>query len=533
MEEPLKVRNSDFIQKILKLDGNNWRFNDRPYIYPIINNKAKRTLLLAARQTEKSTTMSGNEISTACLNPNTNLLYVSPTMKQTNVYSRKKIDEVFEVSPLLRRVFYPGVKGFRVEEKRLKNYTTMYFRSAYHDADSIRGITADNQYHDEIQDMLEEIGPIIEACSQKRKNAKFMYAGTPKTYDNNIHQKWELSSQSEWCVKCLHCGHWNILSINNVLLGKPGVWCEKCHGDIHTRYGCWVRGKDVDIEANEIEGFRLPYIILPTQDLDFPELFWKMKNYTTAALMNEVFGVSYDSGSKPLTREQLISVCNPNSVMWYEVPPSFKGNIFIAGIDWGGGDSGFTILTIGYFDAIRQKFVIVFAKRYVGKEAEPEACTQDIASICIRFNAKIVGADWGFGNGGMNSMLKRLLPSDFTFATFRHSVIKKFLAYDEQGETYVTNRTEVMTDLFNKIKTHMLEFYKWEDFEYIGKDYLNINAEYSDTLRQIRYIHSQPDDAFHSLLYAILCWMIINQQTPTTRYEPGVDDLDVHMFKND
>lgn len=521
MSEVLKISNSDFIQKVLKLDGNVWRFSNRPYIFPIINNSAKRTLLLAARQTEKSTTMSGNQVATACLNPNYNLLYVSPTMKQTNVYSRKKIDEVFETSPLLRKIFYPGFKGFRVEEKKLKNYTTMYFRSAYHDADAIRGITADGQFHDEIQDMLPEIEPVIVACSQKRKNAKFMFAGTPKTFDNNIHLKWQLSTQCEWTPKCMHCGHWNHLSIDNVLLDKPGLWCVKCQREIHTKYGCWVAGKP----DAEISGYRLPYIILPTEDLDFKELFFKIRNFDTASLMNEVFGVSYDNGRKPITREQLMSICSLDRGIWYEIPDYYRGNDFYAGIDWGGGNTGFTVLTIGYFCQITQKFKVVFAKRFIGKESEPEEVIPAIAKLLIRFNAKVVGADWGFGFG-MNDRLAKALPRDFIYVKFRHSIIKKFLAYDANADVYVTNRTEVMTEVFNKIKMEKLEMYKWSDFEDIGKDYLNINSEYSETLRQLRYIHTQPDDAFHSLLYAYLTWMRRTEQVPSTRYDPSVDEID-------
>ena len=513
-----EILNSDFIQKVMRLDGEPWRFTDRPYIYPIINNKSKRTLLLAARQTEKSTSMSGNQIANACLNAYSSSLYVAPTFKQSGVYSRKKIDEVFEVSPLLKKVYYPGVKGFRIEEKRLKNFATMYFRSAYRDADSIRGLTIDFQYHDEIQDQLEETGPIIEACSQKRKNAKYMYAGTPKTFDNNIHIKWELSSANEWHVKCKSCGNWNLLDIGCVLLDKPGIWCKKCQKPLVTQQGCWVRAKE-----SEIEGFRLPYIILPTKDIDWKDLYFKMRNHDTGTLMNETFGVSYDNGVKPLTREQLIAACDPQWKLWSEVPTDYLGNKFYAGIDWGGGNTGFTVLTIGFFDPSVAKFRVVFAKRFIGKEAEPENVVHAIAAILIRFDARIIGADWGFGIG-FNGPLKKLLPSNFHYVTYRHSIIKKFLAWDELGQTYVTNRTEVMTHLFSKIKSEKFALYRWSEFEDIGKDYLNITSEFSERLRQVKYIHTQPDDSFHSALMMYLNWMIMNKEVPATRLDPGDED---------
>lgn len=522
MANIIRLSNSDFIQKVMMLDGDPWRFVDRPYIFPIVNSKFKRTLLLASRQVEKSTTLAGINLAKACLNKNKNFLYVAPTMKQTGVFSRKKIDEVFETSPLLKKAFYPGHKGFRVEEKRLKNYATMYFRSAYHDADSIRGITSDGTSFDEIQDMLPEVIPVIEACSQKKLDAQFFYAGTPKTYDNTIHLKWEQSTQCEWHVKCFHCGHYNNLGVDNVLLDKPGIWCSKCQGDIDPLYGCWVEAKESDMA-----GFRLPYLIIPKRYLDFKELFWKMRNYDTASLMNEVFGVSYDNGKKPITREQLIEACDKDRHMWNELPQSFRSTTMYAGIDWGGGQHSYTILTIGYPDVARNAFCIVYNKKFVGAEADPENLLHSLASLIVRFNAKVIGADFGFGFG-LNDRLRKMLSHEYVYATFRHAYIKKYVAYDQAGETYVTNRTETMTDLFNGLKSGRVRPYCWNEFEEFGRDYLNINSEYSETLRQLRYVHTQPDDAFHSTLYAYLSWVLATNQQVSTRYDAGSDEPDVH-----
>ena len=526
MTEIIRLSNTDFLQKVVKLDGNDWRFANRPYIFPIINGDFKRKLLIAARQTEKSTSLAGIMLARACLIPNLTMLYVSPTGKQTGVFSRKKIDEAFEVSPHLRKNFYPGVKGFRVEEKRLKNYSTMYFRSAFHDADSIRGITAPDVYKDEIQDMLADTIPVIDACAQKRmKEAKFVSSGTAKTFDNPIHVEFEKSTGNEWTIKCTHCGHWNMLSIDLVLLDKPGLWCQRCQGALNSLYGCWVRARQ-----SEVDGFRLPHIILPENDISWKDLYFKMRNYDQGALMNEVFGVSYDNGSKPVTRDQLIKACSPERDMWTIPPFGAAGHDFYAGIDWGQGDSGFTILTIGYLNPATNKFTYVFAKRYIGKEAEPENVVISIAKTLTEFNVRVVSADKGFG-WGVNERLARLL-SGRVYVTFAHSVIKSFVSYNAQSENYVTNRTEVMTDLFNAIKNETVEFYRWGEFEEIGKDILNVTAEYSETMRQIRYVHNQPDDGCHALLYARLGWLIATHQVPTTRYTRD-EEISTTTFYND
>ena len=528
MSETIKIRNTDFLQKVVKLDGKDWRFRKRPYIYPIINSNKPRIILLAARQTEKSTSLSGILLANTCLRPNISALYVSPTGKQTGVFSRKKIDEAFEVSPFLKKIYYPGVRGFRIEEKRLKNYSTMYFRSAYHDADSIRGITAKLVLKDEIQDMLSDVIPVIDACAQKQLDARFISSGTAKTFDNPIHLGFEQSNGCEWHIKCEGCGKYNMLGIDLVQLDRPGIYCIKCGHKLESYKGVWVAAR----QGMDVDGYRLPCIILPEEEVNWKDLYFKMRTYDEGALMNEVFGVSFDNGTKPVTRDQLIAACHPERPMWATIPNGMSGYDYYAGIDWGGGNTGFTILTIGYFDGGSNKFKIVFSKRYLGREASPENVTLSIAKTLMDFHVQFVGADLGFG-WGTNDKMRTLLPTNVTYVTYRHAMIKRFIAYDEQQETYVTNRTEVMTDLFNAIKTDRVEFYKWAEYEDIGKDILNISAEYSDALRQIRYVHQQPDDACHSALYARLTWMLKAGVVPSTRYRREDDEPDARIWEQD
>ena len=92
----IDISNIDFIQRTMILDGEPWRFPDRPYIIPIINDDPIKLLLMTARQSEKSTSTAGKHIASACRTPFQSSLYVSPTMTQTSVYSRKKIDAVLE-----------------------------------------------------------------------------------------------------------------------------------------------------------------------------------------------------------------------------------------------------------------------------------------------------------------------------------------------------------------------------------------------------------------------------------------------------
>lgn len=502
-----EISNSTFIQRTMILEGKPWKFYGRPYILTILNRNPKEMLLMTGRQSEKSTTMAGKHITYMCRAHHETSLYVSPTMTQTSVYSRKKIDAVFEMSPILRNTFYSGVRGFSVSEKRLKNGHVGYFRSAYYDADTIRGISSSNTKMDEVQDLDSDVIPVIKECSSHKPNATFMYTGTPKSMSNPIQSMlWEKSTQSEWTIKCMHCGKYNVLSIHNVQIDHPGIWCSKCGRDIVTQNGIWVSMN----QTTEIEGYRFPQIILPSCYIDWKELFKKIKNYDTPTLMNEVFGQSWDSGSKPITQPDVFAACSLTRGMLEISPEGTHGYETFAGIDWAAGIANcFTVLTIGFFDPVSNRMKVTFAKRYVGKEADPETMLPDMARIILQNGCRFVGADYGFGFGS-NSRLKSMLGPNVNYQTFCHSPSKQYVAWNKKSNTYVLGKTVVLTEVFDLIKKKFFEFPMWSEYTGFARDILNEDIEYNIKTGTMRYCHlpSNPDDALHSLLFLYVFYAI-------------------------
>ncbi|MDY6957933.1 MAG: phage terminase large subunit family protein [Halobacteriota archaeon] len=384
------MKKTDFAQSTLQVDGAPLRFTDRPYIYTIYNTDATEKLIMAGRQAEKSTTVAADMICES-IAPHNKLLYVTPTMQQTGVFSRSKIDEMFLTSRKLRGALYEKMNS-SVGEKRLKNYTTMYFRSAYHTADSIRGITSRRTYTDEVQDILSDILPVIDECSGHQPDAKFIRTGTPKTQDNTIEKKWGHSTQCEWMVKCEACNYWNTLTNTNIIhLDEPGLFCAKCGNRIYTNYGVWVSAHP----DNFIKGFRLPQIILPEKYIDWGRLFHKMRTYPTAQLMNEVFGVSYDNAQKPITKEDLVKCCQEYEMDMKWKPQYTSRPVFI-GIDWGTGDKSYSVLCAGVMTG-KDKFKVIYLKKFIGTEADKDSMLRIIIDTVKSLRSPIIGVDWGFG----------------------------------------------------------------------------------------------------------------------------------------
>jgi DNA-binding transcriptional regulator WhiA len=391
-----------------------------------------------------------------------------------------------------------------------------------------RGISARSLCLDEIQDFLGSEIPVIMECTSHFLDARTFMSGTPKSYDNPIEEYWGSTTQNEWIVKCTHCGKNNFLDETNIAptafytSGKlpPGPICSGCQKPISPPlHGRWVSFRP----GAPIQGYRVPQLMVPwicgLYD-QWLKLLWKRDNYPFGQFYNEVLGLSYDSASKPITRDEIIACCSDYS-LWN--PAMLQNAVaanryqLTAGIDWGEGNDGseksplgkvrsasYTVLTIGGY--MNQKvWKTLMVKRYMGKEIEPDYIVKDIARIVKGLGVKLVGVDWGHG-WGVNNHLIRLLGPEMVVQYQHLPKLGQKMKWDHTGKRYHLHRNFMMSELFFDIKQKFVQFPKWSEFEPYAKDILGIFSEYSEYKREIKYDHkpSDPDDFFHSLLYAKL-----------------------------
>jgi len=95
-----------------------------------------------------------------------------------------------------------------------------------------------------------------------------------------------------------------------------------------------------------------------------------MENVSKALFYNETLGLEYDAGSIPITTQQIVDACNPNFEMTVEPDKQSKGRQSIMGIDYGpvNSENSHTVITIA--QEREGKIQIVYAKKFLGKEAE-------------------------------------------------------------------------------------------------------------------------------------------------------------------
>jgi hypothetical protein len=156
----------------------------------------------------------------------------------------------------------------------------MYFSYAFLDAERTRGIPADKNVIDEVQDMNYDFLQIIHETLSGSPWGLKQYAGTPKSLDNTMEKLWQDSSQAEWMIQVPHpgCGHWNVPALDWDLYDMigpwhrdisekcPGVVCAKCRKPLNPRTGRWVHAYPE--RRWTFAGYHVPQIIMPMHYAD-------------------------------------------------------------------------------------------------------------------------------------------------------------------------------------------------------------------------------------------------------------------------
>lgn len=351
-----------FLPLLLSIRGKPYHLDDHFPFSPFFRTRMPRTTLLkTGRQVSKSTSLAAQGVLFSNCIPYFSTLYITPLFEMIRRFSQNYVAPFIETSPV-GKLFSGQNTMNNVLQRSFKNRSQMIFSFAYLDAERTRGISADKNVIDEIQDMDIAFLPIIhETISASREWGLIQYAGTPKTLDNTIEKLWTDSSMAEWVIKCSACNHWNIPALEFDLVKMigpvreditdncPGTVCAKCSKVINPRpsfqggTGRWVhRFPD---KRWTFAGYHVPQIIMPMHygNIEkWQKLVDKKEgkgNVPINVFYNEVCGESWDSGAKIVTVTDLKkAACLP----WHNVVDEAKEHLenylirFVA-VDWGGG----------------------------------------------------------------------------------------------------------------------------------------------------------------------------------------------------
>lgn len=479
-------------ESVLMLDGKQFSLDEYPFYNALYEGIWPDTLLMCGRQVGKSVSAASFTVCEAIAIPHFKTLYISPTHKQTTIFSNTRVAKLIHHSKDLKQLMGDVVTD-NVLLKVLGNGSELIFNYAEDDPDRVRGISADRVIYDEVQDInYEAVVPVVNECMANSKYGYVSYMGTPKTSENTIEFLWQHSTQSEWCVKCDACSKYSFYRDTRGV-DKKGLVCLHCNSVVNVRNGIWV---DMRTESDKslIRAFHVPQVILPAnQEPDrWKRILNKLDTYSESKFQNEVMGVSDSIGSRLISLEELKSACSPS------VSPS---GFVVGGVDWsGGGSKGFSrTVAVVMSRNPGGKFVLLDYKIFPNQN--PVDTINDIVSMFSRYNVSLVIGDAGEG-ALANSLLSNKMPGGKPVYQLQYGSQSKPLTWNNV-DRYTCDRTTLIDCFFYDIKKGAIEFPKYEFMKDAFTDYL---AEFEETTtsgkKVWRHSPTSPDDALHASVFA-------------------------------
>lgn len=499
-----------------------------PMMRQIYNNIPQRLLLKCSRKTLKSTFLSNFIALNMVRWNNYNMMYVGPQELSVNYFSSNYVNPRFE-SPKLKRILYSGLGKWDIKEKKLTDTnSTCLFRYCSDDATRLRGPATDHNLYDEIQNIDFEQLPIIGETMTLSEYKKEVFSGTPLTTDNTIERLWRTTSQNEWMFKCTYCNHWNSLTPDNdpiKMIGLEGLLCSKCEKVISTRHGEWISWNPA---IKEFMGYHLAQPILPffnERPDQWKDVYRKVHSgaYGLYQVFNEVFGISYDIGAKPITEEELKSLCTLGRMGGggnYDIynKNRYRYALYSCGADW--GISNETSRTASCFAALREdgQIDVWFCKIHEGFEYNSHV--REIAELSNMTGAFTASDSGPSPDRGI--LLVELTSSSRTqLVRYEHGRVIQRVDISPDGtwqrNRWCLHRSDAMSVIFKLLKNKKINFPRWEDSGPCLADILNVTIEVREGLhrQELFYRHklTSPDDFMHALVFAI-CQLLVLTNDP-------------------
>jgi hypothetical protein len=489
---------------------------DQPYLVQPYNSSGRRQLYMCARQVAKSTTVGNKIIAHSCLRPNFRTLYISPSETQTKRFSSFRVSDPIRFSPELQ-VFKGSARGNKLTDnmftKRFMSDSVLTLSYARHNADRVRGLSADLLAVDELQDILAELLPVIRETLFTSMYKYEIYAGTPKSTDNPINYYWEeRSTKYEWAMRCTHCNHWNITSMKNI--GLNFLVCERCSAQLHpqdSENAEWVSARSRkwlnETDPNtRFEGYRIPQVVSPR--VEWADVRDKLENYPVAEFMNEIMGLAHDSSDKLLPKEKIL----PNCLSGFHLKDGHKfagrGPAFM-GVDWGTGEAAsYTLVTVVMM--LGGKMQYVYFRRFLAHESHIDKLIPEIMKIVKQFNVQLVGSDYGGGYDKNYELVKLLGPQ--RVITYQYCGAS-LLYFDTKLNRFMVNRTEIiMRFVYAVYKKTYIRLPSWDSI--VDPFMTDLLAVFAEMTRQgtrpiIQKRPGTSDDTLHSMIYAMLALLTV------------------------
>lgn len=397
-ESDLLLENTDvFIEQIRTIKGQDFSLDERRYLreiyhqFSLIPNESHEptiVMLYCSRKVEKTETIINLILIAEMLLDYFTFTYTAPRGQQVSDFSVKRFSEAITTSKggivdsRLKRPTSVSHKEFKGDDLGTW-HNHLYLYSAWGDAASLLGQEGDGVACDEFQDFVPGTLPKIMEIVALSKYKWVLLSGTARDKGDEFDNTFEKSSKHEWQVSCKHCGHKQFLTFETTIQGEEGAYykgCARCKRKINTNNGEWVATND---SKTRIRGYHINQLMHPM--ITANEIMLKRDTYENErTFFNEVLGVSYSGGSRPITIEDVLA-CTDKKLK-YKFRDDSPGNV-------GGMDTGKQhAITVMNAEGVILHQELVDTVRYKTTQDEED----HIANIIKRFNIEVFVIDWGY-----------------------------------------------------------------------------------------------------------------------------------------
>lgn len=483
-----------FIERNLTLKGKPYEIQDcgRDYLFELLRyiafeaptEKGVPVVVKKGRQVEMTTTATALSLYfVAGTNyKHVNGLHAFPQIKQAQKHSNKQFDGMVQDSKdqnvFNRRATATKRDGktinatYSVTQKDFINSNTLYLEGAGLDGDRLRGMQADFTLYDEIQDWPRTAK---ESTREAMSHSQFgppgfgmeLYFGTPKNVNSDFHDMWEKSDQRHYYLKCIHCGNFFEISLDNFVEGylveckdAKGRGCLKRMDKRQAmKGGKWVPHKPENTSFSR--GYHIDQLMIPT--ITREAIDRKIRDDSPRTVANEVFGQFYSGTIDSITMQQVIDWTTTQPDTKNAIMPEFvTDRTTFMGIDWGAraageedtGKGSYTVPVIFSYN-MEQKLQLEFATPLATKKVEEQI--EVIQELVRKYNVKLIFADYGFGYAQIQR-LQALLGREICKAVHSGQQMKRSYAFNEDTNLISIDKFRVMEEWFNYLAQYNVCF---------------------------------------------------------------------------
>jgi len=511
----IALTTSELASSILTFKGKRFSLEGYEPLIDIYNSDANMLTVKGCRQFGKSVSVAALMTAKGISRPFFNSVYVAPLSIQTSRFSKLYL-QPFSESPLVKKYFKSPRDAANIFLKAFNNGSLIFLTYAQtdSDADRVRGIAADAVYIDETADVALEALDVIFECMAGSQHAFKRAFGTPKSSQNTLEVLFNRGTGSEWCVKCSHCGFWNIPNtIDNCLkmcASKTGPVCIKCSKPVSVSTGSWVAARP---NITDHLSYHIPRHIL-TSRIDpkkWAEIQNSILNYSPTKLSNEVFGLASGQGGRILSEEEAMACCDNSKTSFDTCWPQDSRGIahVVMGVDWSTTSStkSYTVMTILGYDYLG-KCHVLHTERINGTDILEQVAHAEY--LFHKFGCQRLHGDRGVGVL-QGQLLEKSLGADKT-CMVQYTSAKVPLRYDQAGKYLSADRTMLIDSVILKMKLGPTKFVTpcWNLMANFWEDALAMYEEESLAGRRLyRKDEFHTDDWAHSVVFAHSAYMML------------------------